>query len=68
MTWEQIQKSEKPMLSPRDISPVIGCHPQVINLLAKSDRLPFPFIRSGNRTKIPRDAFIAWMKGGAKYV
>ena len=68
MTWKQILESEKPILSPQDVAAVMGCHPQVINLLAKRDQLPFPFFRSGNRTKIPREGFIAWMRGGAKYV
>lgn len=67
MTWEQILSSNKPILKPQEISGVMGCHPQVINLLAKQNRLPFPFFRSGNRTKIPREGFIAWMKGGASY-
>lgn len=64
MTWEQILKSEDPILRPQDVAPIMGCHPQVINELAKRDKLPFPFIRSGNRTKIPREGFIAWMRGG----
>ncbi len=67
MTWEQILKSDKTMLRPQDIAPVMGCHPQVINILARQERLPFPYLRSGNRTKIPREGFIAWMRGGAVY-
>lgn len=55
------------MLRPQDIAPVMGCHPQVINILARQERLPFPYLRSGNRTKIPREGFIAWMRGGAVY-
>jgi len=64
MTFEEILKSDKPMLRPQDVAKVLGCHPQAINVLARTGRLPFPFIRSGNRTKIPREAFIAWMRGG----
>lgn len=64
MTWEEILKSDKPMLRPQDVAKVIGCHPQAISLLAKTDRLPFPCLRVGNRTKIPREAFIQWMRGG----
>lgn len=67
MTWEQILKSDKPMLTPRDVAGVMGCHPQAINELAKVDRLPFAFMRSGNRTKIPRLAFIAWVQGGGGF-
>ena len=63
MTLEQIRTSDKPVLRPQDVAQVMGCHPQVINLLAREDRLPFPYFRSGNRTKIPREAFIAWMTG-----
>lgn len=64
MTWKEILESDKPMLTPADIAPVMGVQQQAINELAKRDRLPFPFLRSGNRTKIPREGFIAWMRGG----
>ena len=64
MTWKEILESELPMLRPQDIAQVMGCHPQAINILAKEGRLPFPAFRSGNRTKIPREGFIRWMRGG----
>ena len=63
MTWQQILRSDKPILTPQDISKVMGCHPQEINRQARLGILPFPCFRSGNRTKIPREGFIAWMRG-----
>ena len=67
MTIDEIERSDKPMLRPQDVAPVIGCHPQAINEMAKRNRLPFPFIRSGNRTKIPREGFLRWMRGGGGF-
>lgn len=63
MTIEEIMASTKPMLTPADIAPVIGMHQQAINILAREGTLPFNYIRSGNRTKIPRPAFIRWYEG-----
>ena len=60
MTLEEIKQSDKAMLSPKDISEVLGIHPFTISLQAKANALPFPFFRSGNRTKIPREAFLRW--------
>ena len=63
MTWKEIQESDLAILRPQDIAEVMGCHPQAINIRAREGDLPFPFFRSGNRTKIPREGFISWMKG-----
>ncbi|MBR4457615.1 MAG: helix-turn-helix domain-containing protein [Clostridia bacterium] len=64
MTLEEIRRSEAVMLLPKDVAPVLGMHPYSISLLAKQGRLPFPYIRSGNRTKIPREAFLEWLRTG----
>lgn len=60
MTLEEMKKSNKAMLSTIDVSEVLGIHPFAITLRAKANDLPFPFFRSGNRTKIPREAFLKW--------
>ena len=58
----RIAASEKEMLAPADVAPVLGCHPYAINVAAKSDpgRLGFPICKIGNRVKIPRRAFLRW--------
>ncbi len=60
MTLDEMKRSDKAMLSTKDVSEVLGIHPYTISLRAKADNLPFPFFRSGNRTKIPRVAFLKW--------
>ena len=60
MTLKEIQESDKVMLLPEDIAPVLGVHQQTISDDAKDGTLPFPFYRSGNRTKIPRVGFLKW--------
>lgn len=60
MTIEEMKASDKAMLSTNDVSEVLGIHPFAISLKAKNNDLPFPFFRSGNRTKIPRIAFLKW--------
>ena len=58
----RIAGSEKEMLSPADVAPVLGCNPYAINVMAKADpaRLGFPVCMIGNRVKIPRRAFLRW--------
>lgn len=61
MTVDEIRQSEKLLLSPQEVGPLLNMHPQTINLKAKNGTLPFPFIRSGNRTKIPRLPLMRWL-------
>lgn len=63
MTLSEIKQSDKVMLLPKDIAPVLGCHEHAIRLAAKENDLPFPFFRSGNRVKIPRLPFLKWITG-----
>ena len=58
----RIAASDKEMLSPADVAPVLGCNPYAINVAAKCDpaRLGFPVCMIGNRVKIPRRAFLRW--------
>lgn len=57
--------TDKPMLTPADVAPVLGCHPYAINVQAKTDpaQLGFPVTIIGRRVKIPRLAFLAWLEG-----
>lgn len=65
MTIDEIRKSGKPILTPSDIAPILGCHPYSINVQAKADpsKLGFPVSLIGTRVKIPRAAFLKWFDG-----
>ena len=60
MTIEEMKNSKCEMLTPQDVSEVLQMHPSRIRLCAQKGQLPFPCIRSGSRTKIPRLAFLKW--------
>lgn len=47
------------MLTPAEAGKIIGMDPQYIRIAARDcpERLPFPVIRSGNRTHIPAIPF-----------
>ena len=66
MTLDEIRKSDKPYLIPSDVAEVFGCNPHAIRIRAQAGTLEFPYFRSGSRTKIPREAFLAWMEGRLK--
>ena len=63
MTLEEMRTSDVACLRPADVAEVLGCHPYAISLGAKDGTLPFPYFRSGNRTKIPRNGFLNWIDG-----
>lgn len=65
MTIEDIAAMKKPMLTPSDVAPLLGCHPYAINVQVMHDpgKLGFPVTKIGNRVKIPREAFVKWWKG-----
>lgn len=63
MTLEEIKNSDKTVLTPGDVAPVLHCDPQWIRLAARErpDLLGFPVIVMRSRTKIPRIAFLESM-------
>lgn len=65
MTLQEIMESDKEMLTPRDISKVLGCDPYNITLQARKDpkALGFPVIVLGTRTKIPKKGFLKFIEG-----
>lgn len=65
MTIEEIKKSNKDVLTPGDIAPVLHCDPNVIRYQASKDikLLGFPAAKVGTRVKIPRLAFLSWFEG-----
>lgn len=62
MTYEQIKESNLLMLTPAQVAEALHIAPHAVRLMAADGSLPFPFIRSGNRTHIPRAGFIKWME------
>lgn len=65
MTYSEIQKSSKDMLTPTDIAEVLGVMPYSINVQAKADitKLGFPAAMIGTRVMIPRIGFLRWLEG-----
>ena len=55
--------ADKLMLTPADVAEVTGIHPSNTVAYAKEGKLPYPFMMSGNRVKIPKGAFLAWWRG-----
>lgn len=68
MTLNDLRMSTKDVLTPADVAPVLGCDPHYIRVAARQrpERLGFPVVLIGNRTKIPRIAFIKFMEGAVE--
>ena len=62
MTLDEIRASDKTVLTPKEVAPVLGVNPQSIRVADPCD-LGFPVIKVGSRTLIPRLAFLAVMEG-----
>ena len=69
MTIEDIKRMDKQVLTPADVAPLLGCHPNTISRQAERDvkQLGFPCARIGTRTKIPKDGFVSWFEGVNNY-
>lgn len=65
MTLEQIEAIESEVLTCQQIAPVLGANAYTLHLQAMQDstKLGFPVICAGSRVKIPKRAFIKFMKG-----
>ena len=65
MTMEEIKRSNKCFLIPKDVAEVLECDPQFIRIAARDcpEQLGFPVTRTGTRTKIPRIPFIQYVEG-----
>jgi len=63
---DRLERMDKPLLTTADIAPILGCNPYAINLQAHRDprMLGFPVIVTGRRVRIPREAFLAFLRGG----
>ena len=63
MTLNEIKASEAVMLKPADVADVLGCDPHSIRVQAHEypESLGFNVILLGNRTLIPRKAFLRFL-------
>ena len=63
MTIDEIKQSNKTILTPADVAPVLQCDPHWIRLAARQrpELLGFPVIVMNSRTKIPRIPFLEYM-------
>ena len=68
MTIEELKCSNKNILTPGDIAPILECDANTIRYQARQDikQLGFPASKIGTRIKIPRQAFIDWYEGNKK--
>lgn len=67
MTLADIEALDKAFLVPTDVAPYLGVDPYNINVQAQKDplKLGFPVVVIGSRVKIPKQAFINFMRGEA---
>lgn len=66
MTLTELEASTVEFLVPADVAGILGCDQYAINLQARDDpaKLGFPVNVMGTRVRIPRRAFIHWLKFG----
>lgn len=68
-TLQQLEELPREHLTPAEIAPCIGVDPQDIRFRVWDDQkkgknsLPFPVIVFGKRIKIPKAAFLKYMRG-----
>lgn len=66
-TLEQLAAIQREYLIPTDVAPVLGVDAYSISVMVREDKrtgrssFPFPTIRIGTRTKIPKRPFLAAM-------
>lgn len=68
MTLDDIKAIDREYLIPREVAEVLGTNGQSIRVWARQcpEGLGFPTIIIGNRVKIPKQAFVAYMEGRVK--
>lgn len=65
MTLADIEKIPGEILLPKHVASILQCDQYTINLQAKlcPEKLGFPVILMKNRVKIPKQAFLKFMRG-----
>lgn len=63
MSIEELLQSNKDFLTPVEVSKILHSDPQVIRTTARQapHLIGYPYTFIGNRMKIPRLGFIAWL-------
>ena len=66
MTWPELLQSDKLVLTPDDVAPILGCNPSAIREQAQRDArlLGFPVTITGSRVRIPRQALFWFVQYG----
>ena len=69
MSVQEMIHSSKPVLTPAEVSKVLGCDPNKIRATARThpERLGFPVCVVGTRVKIPRIPFLRFICGAELY-
>lgn len=67
MTFDQVMKSDKVMLTTHDVGTAIGISPMRLMAQARKapEKLGFPVVVACDTVRIPRVAFIEWVLGRA---
>lgn len=65
MTLSEVERMDAVTLTPVQVASVLHADPHAIRVAAKQcpEHLGFPVMIVGNRVKIPREAFLAFMRG-----
>lgn len=65
MTLSEVERMDAATLTPAQVASVLHSDPQLIRVAARQrpELLGFDVIIVGNRVKIPREAFVAFMRG-----
>lgn len=67
-TLQEVEAHTGEVLTPKDVAKVLGCDAQTIRVQANRcpERLGFPVSIIGTRVRIPKEAFLRFMKGDLK--
>ena len=49
------------VITPADVSPILGCERYAVNVMVNNGECPFPAFKTGNRVKIPRIPFLKYL-------
>ncbi len=65
MTLQELEAIKEETLTPAQVGPIIGFNPQSIRIQAHEnpELLGFPVICTRKRVRIPKQAFLAFMRG-----
>lgn len=69
MTLDELKELDKSVITPAVAAQFLECNPYAIRLAARDcpEKLGFPVSCIGNRTKIPRLAFIRFLETGGPW-